>query len=312
MDETQAGAVPSVPLEGSVDGVGECACETDTWVPPGTVAAYKGIKSCNVIVYGKSGVGKSHLVYHLIHDAELFPGLPRGVAYGDPREIVVWMAEDSTTTYDDPLPNIRRVKSIDELIMSLEETRDAALAGMKMPRIGVVDSISGICDYQMKAYKAEQPFRGKSGARDKLAEYGDLGEQMIEALLIGRDEIPFDMVWMCTTWEPGGNMPPQLAVPGKVIPTNLTRLSTSAFYMKAFADEVDKEKLANNMGAFMRPHRTIGMNAMGKPDGNVINRYFLTQDAGEVFAKGHHNLALQERAILPLALRKMHGINPAE
>jgi hypothetical protein len=63
------------------------------------------------------------------------------------------------------------------------------------------------------------------------------------------------------------------------------------------------------------PHREVAFNEAGAPiiengAGIVINRYFYTRDAGEVMAKGHPNLAVRERAVLPEILRRIRGVAP--
>lgn len=278
------------------------------WLPPGTTQALQATIRGLIAVYGRAGVGKSHLLRQLTHDTALNSHIPRRWTY-DENDVMVWMAENSTATYGKPSPHIKRVRTIDELYQSVAATVEAGKAGHPMPKVGAVDSISGICDYQMQMYKGDEPFKGRSGGRDKLAEYADLGEGIIDLMLLLRDWMPFDMVVMVTTWEPGGGLMPELAVPGKVIPRNLTRLTSSAFYMVGEASNAGADAV-NALGASAeQPHRTVGKKDDGTPDGNLINRYFLTQDAGEVFAKGHHNLTLRERAILPDVLRKIHGFD---
>ena len=104
---------------------------------------------------------------------------------------------------------------------------------------------------------------------------------------------------------------PEIAVEGKLAPRNLTRLSSVTLYMKAEAKQFKGDDWPDDkIEALGAAHRTIGRRADGSPDGNVVSRVFITQDTGEIMAKGHHSLTLYEPANLPVILRKIHGRDP--
>lgn len=119
-----------------------------------------------------------------------------------------------------------------------------------------------------------------------------------------RDGVPCDVVALVTTFESAFSPIPELALPGKVIPKNLTRLTNVTLYMKAERVTFDPNAPPNVVEA---AHRTIGRDEQGRLTGEVVNRFFYTMNTGEIQAKGHHNLALRERAVLPDVLRKLHG-----
>jgi hypothetical protein len=281
------------------------------WMPPGAKVGLAVMLHILLVIYGKAGVGKSRGVYQLTHDAEWNQTLYEKEDLYGPEDTYVWMAEDATSTYHHPQPIIERVDTVDSLYKSVCGLIQAGKDGAKLPKIGVVDSLSGILDYQMASYNAH-PMLNQKGERDKRAEFGNLGEEVTNLMLLLRDHCPIDVVVNVTTHEPGYNMPPELAIPGKVVPKNLTRLSTSALYMKSEPGKAKPEEIAAMGDTVYQPHRTVGKDEFGKFDGNILNRIYLTQDAGEVFAKGHHNLALREKAILPDVLRKIKGITPKE
>lgn len=262
------------------------------WLPPGTQQAVASSKKALINILGRSGVGKSHLVYQLARDRD----------YG-PESVLVLMSEDSTATYDAPV-NIKRVTALGDVEQTVVALIDAGKRGRVLPRIVVWDSLSGTMDYQQRFY-AENPMLSKAGQRDKLAEYGDLGQRFTELMIFLRDQIPTDIVVLTTTTEGPLNTLPEICVPGKITPRHLTRLSTCTLYMRSEEKKYDPVQGVPPES----PHRTIGYDETGAPLGVLVNRYFITQDTGEVMAKGHRTLGLRERAILPDVLRKIHGSN---
>lgn len=247
------------------------------------------------VVAGASGVGKSHLVRQVALDPRFRDG---GLA--------VIMAEDATATYGDAVVDrhIFPVKTVAQASAVVSEFVRLAKQGKRVPGVLFVDSLSGIVDYQMQEYKKNPLVSEKTGNRDKFAEFGDLGEQVRDFALLCRDDAPMDVIWLITTTEPFGQ-PPEYAVAGKVIPTNLARWTSVTLYMKAREDKADPEKIAVAGDKAEAPHRTIGRDEGGQPTGAVINRFFMTMNNGEVQAKGHRSLALIERAVLPEVLIKI-------
>lgn len=270
--------------------------------PGGTLDVLKVRTKAMICVVGESGCGKSHLVRQLTHDPD----------YG-PNEVWVAMSEDATATYGHPLPRIAPFDSFVNLRAAADELIFMAEQGKRLPKVGVLDNMSSLCDYEMMRYKHEQPFRGKTGGRDQLAEYKDLGEQGIETLLTLLSKVPMDFIVMVTAWRPGPGQPPLLCLPGKMLPANLTRLTSSTFYMQSelfpVQDEAKIAEIAANLAKYEQPHRTFEFDG-GKFTGRIINRYFTTMNTGEVVAKGHHSLSLKEPAVLPDVLRKIHGQSP--
>lgn len=250
-----------------------------------------------IVIAGTSGCGKSHTARQLALDKR----------FGS-QEVVVAMAEDATATYGDaiPLTNIHRCSTIASAHALLEEYIRASRSGHRMPKVFVVDSVSGLVDYQMQSYKRQPMISEKTGNRDKFAEFGDLGEQIRDFAMLCRDEAPMDVVWLVTTYEIFGQ-PPEYAVAGKVIPANLTRWTTSTLYMRAKEDKIDPEVIKAKGTEAEAPHRTIGRDEKGEPTGQIINRFFVCMNTGEIQAKGHRNLGLIERAYLPDVLSKIKG-----
>jgi len=236
----------------------------------------------SIIVYGRSGAGKSHLGRQLLRDTDYGPG-----------EILFAMAEDSSTVYG-PGARVVRCRSIADCNTIVEGLIAARAAGKRLPKVLFTDSISGVMDY------ARQDVRKQADVR---AGFGDMGYGVIDYMIRLRDELPIDCVTLVTTTENDPNLPPELSVEGKLVPKHLTRLSNIALYLKSEQVSYDP-KAVQPLPAL---HRILVLSEDGQPAGKAVNRYFYTHDAGEVIAKGHHALLFRERAILPDVLRKIHA-----
>ena len=271
------------------------------WMPKGTQRLGVDAHLTALInIIGKSGVGKSHLVQQLIDAAD----------YG-PDEVLVLMAEDATSTYNREGINIKPVSSISSLKAVVKELVAASREKQRLPKAIFWDSMSGTMDYQRRWYD-DHPgtFVTNSGARDRRAEFGDMGYGAMDCLLDLRDKVATDVIVAITSHEGREFAAPEIAVEGKLTPRNLTRLSSVTLYMKAetkkfSADDWPPERINKELVA---PHRTISRLPDGTPDGTVLSRVFITQDTGEIMAKGHHSLQLREPAYLPAVLRKIHGV----
>lgn len=248
-------------------------------------------------VMGASGSGKSHLGNQLLRDPE----------YGKD-EVLFMMAEDATATYDMEGIRLRQVRTFDSAMEVANDLARATVAGKRLPKVIFVDSLSGMADYQRQSYKENSNFKTAAGERDKRAEFGDLGYSAIDLVIRLRDAVAADVVVLATTFEGVFNAAPEIAIEGRLVPKNITRLTSLMLYLKAFSDDYDPAQITPKP----KPHRQIvsGQDANGKQFHKVINRYFFTQNVGEVIAKGHHALAFQEPAYLPDILRRVHGKQP--
>jgi len=187
------------------------------WLPPGTKRLGVDAKLTALInIIGKSGVGKSHLVQQLIDAPD----------YG-PDEVLVLMAEDATATYNRDGINIRQVDSIGSLKQVTRELKEATAFKRRLPKVIFWDSMSGTMDYQRRWYDDHpNTFTTGSGARDKRAEFGDMGYGVMDCLLDLRDKVATDIVVLVTSHEGREFSAPEIAVEGKLTPRNLTRLSS--------------------------------------------------------------------------------------
>lgn len=279
----------------------------EIWYPNGTKRV--GVdtnKKLLLNVMGKSGVGKSHLIRQAALDPEIGPD-----------KMLVLMSEDSTTTYDTEVPIVRvtNLTDVEEILTQLIAARNEK---REIPEYLFWDSVSGTGDWQFVGYDEQQPFRTNNDKRLVEKEYGDFASESRKIFVKLRDILPCDVICMWTTFERpapeivkgSGDRPDkilpmvEILVPGRVLPANSVRWSGVCLYMKAVTTDYSPEQGEQPKPAL---HRTIGMNENGQPLGKVINRYLFTMDTGEFAAKGHHNLALRERAILPDVLRKIHG-----
>lgn len=282
----------------------EAATESSeaVWFPPTCkTLTSRGDAPVLIAVTGESGVGKSHLGHQLLVDPD----------YG-PNEVGFIMSEKSLTSYDFDNIHYDFAKGLSDAGDIIDSYRRAATLGKRLPKTLFFDSLSASCDGELQRYASEMTFTGQSGRRDKLSEYGDLGAQGQERLSVLRNELPCDIVLIVRTKE-RGRAAPELAIPGKIIPDNLTGWTDVTLYMKAefkrFTDE-ERAAIGTNLDKFRLPHRTFGTDDSGVWDGTMIQRYFYTQNTGEVLAKGHHNLNMKERAIIGDVLRKIHGRKP--
>jgi hypothetical protein len=266
------------------------------YLPTGTTQA--GAEKVKVLlnVGGESGVGKSFLVRQLTQDPD----------YG-PDEVLVLMHEDARLTYGPPLPHIKRVTTLEDAYNVLCGLRDAAEKGMRLPKVGVWDSLTGATDFFQDA-KEKDPTFTQQGDRNKLAEYGEMGRWAQRAYLVMRNQIPMDWIVLFSTYEDPSRPLAEIACEGKVIPKNINRWSSATLYMKAEQGQDDPAEVAAHIAMNGKePNRSYGKNVKGEYDGSFIKRFFVTQYNGEIKAKGHDALNLTERAILPDVLRKIHS-----
>lgn len=276
-----ASGEPNVPL--SPSGI---------YYPSGTeIIGVDRKQKATLVILGRSGCGKSHLGRQLLLDPD----------YGK-EEVLFLMAEDSTQTYGVEGIHTRRVETFMQALEVAEELARATAAGKRLPKVIFVDSFSGMGDYTRQKVRKSDDVRGG---------FGDLGYGGMDVALTLRDKVNADIVILVTTYEGAFNTTPEIAVEGKLLPKNITRLSGSTFYMKAIPVSFDPKEVK----PLPASHRTIATGEDGKlyidekGMGRVINRYFFTVDSGEVMAKAHRTVNFQERAILPDVLRKIHGID---
>lgn len=281
---------------------------TETYFPSRAQSMSKILASPGlIIVYGRSGAGKSHGGYQLLRDP----------MFGA-KNVLFVMIENSISTYDPPNPD--EAQGI--VCGNLRETYDVALdlgkaakAGKRIPPVVFVDSLSRAVAKEQERYDSQQTaaLTGESllsqkGNRDTLAEYGDMGRAALRTVTRYRDSVPAFIIINMTTHEPKGEAP-ELAVEGKLIPKLLTAESNIALHIRSQGITFDKDK--GPQGLETMPHVLLGKGvSTGQFDGSGIARFYRTQDDGEVFCKGHHALNLVERAYLPDILRKISGQKP--
>jgi hypothetical protein len=282
------------------------------WLPPGISPLPTRMKAL-INIIGVSGVGKSFLVSQALDDPD----------YG-PDEVAVLMHEDATAAYGPKMKpdHVLRATTPDEADQIIDKLIAGAEAGRRIPKLFFWDSPTGMTDYfqsdkevnpNMTQVKVKGVATGE-WVRDKRSEYGDMGRWGQRLWIKLRDRIPADVIALITSYEDKYSPLPEIACEGKIIPKNLTRWSSCTLYMKAIAGEVDMDKeadrkeLEEEVAAGGKPHRSYGRNMAGQLTGEFISRYFIAQNTGEIIAKGHRALSMQERAILPDVLRKIRGI----
>jgi hypothetical protein len=277
------------------------------WMPPHQGVARPRLRKILMNIIGTSGVGKSFLVSQALEDPD----------YG-PDEVAVIMHEDGTESYGPlmKLDNLFAVTTPETAKETLDRLIEGANRGYRLPKLLFYDSLTGMTDH-FQSDKETNPnmimARDKDGkptgewVRDKRSEYGDMGRWAQLLYLILRDQIPMDIIVLITSYEGAFNAMPEIACEGKVIPKNITRWSSCTLYMKAIEGKATPEEVAAEVAEGAPKHRSYGRNTDGSYTGAFISRYFTTQNTGEIMAKGHRNLFLQERAILPDVLRKIRG-----
>lgn len=272
--------------------------QPEIYYPAGTqVIGVNRFGKALIGIAGESGSGKSHLGRQLLQDPD----------YG-PDEVCFLMAEDSTATYGTDNIHVRPATTFAQAMEVANDLARATAAGRRLPKVVFVDSLSGMADYQRQSYK-DKPIMGWSDKKneyveDKRAEFGDMGYSGMDLVIRLRDSVAADVVVTMTTSEMF-SAAPELAIEGKLLPKNITRLTSVCLYLKPLIADFDPATTKPTP----RPHRQIvhGMDTNGREFHKVINRYFFTQNAGEVKAKGHFALDYQEPAYLPDILRKIHG-----
>ncbi len=172
-------------------------------------------------IIGVSGVGKSHLINQLAHDPDF------GVD-----EVFVIMAENAKTSYNAPGMRIVEVRSIWDARQVIEGLARASDQGKRLPKVIFLDALSGMLDYQRQGYE-DKPLLNDKGGRDKRAEYGEMGNGTIDFYINARDRVKTDVIILVTSHEGTFNAAPEIAVEGRMVPKNMTRLSNITLYMKA-------------------------------------------------------------------------------
>jgi len=269
--------------------MGEEQLSLPLWLPSGAQKIGSS-RSTKVLlgVLGPSGVGKSHLLRQLALDPD-YAG-----------RVAILMAEDATATYgSDADLYVVPIRTVMDLGAKVKELVDATREGKLQLKAVGVDSASGIGDYTMQYMRAHPQYTDKGKVND-YAPYAWLGTGIIEGLIWLRDHVGCDVIVMATTTRPPKV---ELCIDGQMTPKNFTRLTSVCLFMTS----EESRYTVGETTVLPAAHRTIGVNEKGRPDGSFLDRFFTTQDTGEVPAKGHRNLALRERAILPDVLRKIHG-----
>lgn len=285
---------------------------SQVYFPPQTkIVGATGNAKVLLHITGRSGAGKTHLGYQLLQDPE----------YG-PDRILFLMAEDGTSTYGEGA-HVIQAETFFEAQARIKELIDAARSGKALPPLLFVDSITGLADGQQQMRRREPltewSEKRNSYVENKQAQFGELGTAFIDTVIDARNKLPMDVIMTSTTWTPKANPKnpnplPEYAVEGNMIPKHITRLSTCTLYLqpeaKGYPWPLVKSLIESN--SLRQPHRFIdelpdAEKAMDETEVLIVSRFFYTQDTGEVLTKGHRNLKMKERAILPDVLRKIKG-----
>jgi len=257
-------------------------------------------------IFGISGAGKSHLGRQLLESPD----------YG-PEEVLFLVNEDVSSIYGAgahilPVPNEAH-SSFEEAQTIVRDMIAMSRAGRRLPKVVVTDSITGFA-MGTQSYFRQNPIEqiNKAGelARNKFAEFGELGTGMIDYLLL-LAQLPCINVCFVTTYEnptkPGSQ--PEIACEGQMIPKFITQMTTTSLYLRKFEVNYPREaiELAAANGTLEQPHRIVCPWKATDANVSVIERFLYSQGGGEVIAKGHRMLGVREKADLPAVLRKITG-----
>ena len=262
---------------------------SEIWLPSGAKRITDIKKNVQLGIIGPSGAGKTHSIRQLGLDPE-YAG-----------KVLVLASEDPSIVLGDESDVI--VKQIDSLAGIEQEFKDLRLAarnGRTIPEVIVWDSTSGTCDRERDKLKREK------GA-DTYAGYWDLGAGVMSCMIMGRNDIPADVIVLATTTPPPM---PELCVDGKMTPKNFTRLTDVCLFITSEKITPEGGISPTALAEFESnplPYIEVARGLDGKVMGSFLRHIYTTQNTGEVPAKGHHNLNLVEPADLPNLLRKLHG-----
>ena len=259
-----------------------------------------------IVISGDSGVGKTHTIRQCLLDPQWGPDKIR-VSYAE--NPMATIGEDTGAKH------FKRVRTIQEFVDDIESLCAAKARGDAFPwSLMFLDSLTGLADYQFMDYE-DHPDRfvswnEKRGemVKNEYAKYGDFGMKACRACVRARDELGVDFVIFATTY----GRPPIYTLPGNIVPQNLNRWSSVCAYMEAQLGDAPSAILAEIEAGRLKPglHQSISTDENGRADGKIVSRFFTTMNTGEVLAKGHRNLGMREKAILPNLLRKIHSTQP--
>jgi len=278
-------------------------------------------------IIGPSGYGKSFCAVHQ------FAKDPR---YGK-QDVMIAMVEDATSTYGKEAAEkdfiVIPIASLSDMHALVRELGAASKAGKKMPKLFVIDDLSSLSEKERRRW-AENPKLTDDGVEDTRAMFREKGYALIDLMMDVRSGLPgMDSITLIRAHEnkyfidkkdaptKGGVI--ELALEGNIAPKNLTGHSSMTLYLQAEAPTFAPEAFfaAFEKKLLFQPHRTVALtpeevereyaewkkDSTRKVDTTIINRYFLTQNNGEVIAKGNVTLRLKEKAYAPDILAKVHG-----
>ena len=275
------------------------------WVPQGTKQGMWTGRAGLLIIEGPSGVGKTFLINQIAADAEM---VEEGVLYLVSESIGLSLTKQTVEKL-----LVKEVEGVDSVKTLAREMKKEATGGAKMPGYVFWDSVTGSMLKTAAHYRDNPKMsidkKTKEESHDRWAEFALIGWPTIDALTALRD-VPGALAIAFVTSHEGSKWAtlPEVAAPGDIVPKHLTQTSSLCLYMRSEKGgyEPGTQKIA------MAPHRTVGVDEKGNPTGEYVDRYFTTINTGEVSAKGHSNLAMKERAILPDVIRKIRGMYKKE
>jgi len=279
-----------------------------TWRPDDALTLGVNVKDTVTIgVIGAGGAGKSHLGHQLLTHPD----------YG-PEEVYFLMAEKSLGTYGVQGLHGNFVQSFEEAQHRVEQFINAARSKNILPKVMFVDSISDIAAFEMQNF-TDNPKYSEKGNRDKVGEYGLLGERGDRFMLWLRNRLPMDVIMIMRSAEGAFVDKPELAVAGKVIAKNFVGRTDVCLHLKqeqikadpSFFREVNGEVWYNDGSGAKRvdaPHVKFNRDKDGALDGLFVRRMFYAVNSGEVQGKEHRSINMIEPAYLPEILRKIHTL----